>query len=147
MKKIILLVIAVSFIALNFNCNPTEKSGVIPENENVPQSYDNIEKEPKKPEEINPLKEKKNIELVTYESATVYAGSTDYYFSDNKGEKFHIRISNMPQEKEIIVKIPEGMLETEAVEGPPGANPNMLGKQFQVKRNDAGEIIEIMVLK
>ena len=40
-----------------------------------------------------------NLQKVTYVSATVYTGRSDFYFTDEKGETITVGISNFPEDK------------------------------------------------
>lgn len=83
-----------------------------------------------------------NLQKVTYVSATVYTGRSDFYFTDEKGETITVGISNFPEDKGAIY--PKSLLEsTDTTEGPPSENPAMVGKHFFLVKNAAGEIIEI----
>jgi len=86
----------------------------------------------------------KNKEVIgIYFSATVYAGSTDYFFKNPKGETFNFRQMNLEEEQ--TFKLPEGMLES-AAEGVPGANPTMIGKRFRIKYDETGEVASVQLL-
>ncbi len=90
---------------------------------------------------IEPPKDFINIVVtqLTYESATVYAASTDYYFkNENTGEIIKLRISNS---EEATVKIPDNMLQ-ESEDGPPEANKALVGKLFMLSSIE-GVITEI----
>lgn len=85
-----------------------------------------------------PHKSQKIVD-VTYESATVYAGRTDYYFKTESGIRVEIGISNMEEDEK--TKTPEGMLE-KGTEGPPSANPEKVGKPYQLIYVK-GQLVEI----
>lgn len=85
-----------------------------------------------------PHKSKKIVE-VNYESATVYAGKTNYYFKTASGIRVEIGISNMEENKK--AKTPADMLE-KGVEGPPGANPEKVGKPYELVYVK-GQVVEI----
>ncbi len=81
-------------------------------------------------------------EKVTYLNGVVYAASTDFYFENENGEEVSVRVSNLPEEQ--AVKFPANLLESDSeIEGPPGANPDMVGKAFFLVRNEKGEVTEI----
>jgi hypothetical protein len=86
-----------------------------------------------------------NTKVVTYESCAVYAASNEYAFKDEKGETILLMVSQLPEtKKEKRVKVPDNMLEsTENLEGPPGANPTMVGKAFLLIYDDNEKVIEI----
>jgi hypothetical protein len=80
----------------------------------------------------------------TYESATVYAGATDYYFKNIETEAIiEFRNSNY-EEEEVSVEIPDNMLE-ETEEGPSEANGKLVGKVFLIHVID--EVITKVELK
>ncbi|MGK0388025.1 MAG: hypothetical protein ACI94Y_000753 [Maribacter sp.] len=84
---------------------------------------------------------------VTYEGCAVYAASNEYAFSNKKGEIILIMVSQLPEiEKEKRIKVPDNMLESmEDLEGPPGANPEMVGNEFLLVYDDNDKIIEIRI--
>lgn len=68
---------------------------------------------------------------VIYEGAAVYAGRTDYVFKNTTGHTMTIGVSNMPEDAATSPKVPANMLESgDDIEGPPGANPELVGKAF-----------------
>ncbi len=81
------------------------------------------------------------VKIVTYQSATVYAASTDYYFEDKEGKTMKIRVSNLPEESKIV--LPTNLLESNISEGPPGANPDLVGKTFKLLYNDQDVLARI----
>ncbi len=95
-------------------------------------------------ESVTPEEHDPAGETVTFVNAVVYAGSTDYIFESESGEEITVRVSNIPEEGEFVPVIPEGLLETGGEEGPPGANPAMVGKKFTLIRNEPGEVIEVI---
>ena len=79
---------------------------------------------------------------LTYESAAVYAGKTEYAFLDGNGKQQLISVSN--EENVSKIKMPDNMLEDdENLEGPPGANPEMVGKSFEFVFDQSGNMIEV----
>ena len=82
-----------------------------------------------------------NSQEAIYERCTVYAGSTDFYFKVNTGEKITIRVSNLPDEREII--IPDNLVGSGGEEGPPEANPAMVGKVFLIIYDQEDNVTEI----
>ena len=83
-----------------------------------------------------------NNQKVTYQSATYYTGRVEFHFQDEKGEDIKVDISNMPEDSGAIY--PKYLLESgDTLEGPPGANPAMIGKPFLLVKNAAGEVKEI----
>ncbi len=66
---------------------------------------------------------------LTYRSATVYAGSTDYYFTNRAGSQVRIRLSNLETEGsgfEPLTPLDD------SDEGPPSENPAMVGRSFTI---------------
>jgi hypothetical protein len=93
-------------------------------------------------ETSQPAASAETTEKVTYQNAVMYAASTDFYFTNEKGEEISVRVSNLPEEQ--TVKFPGNLLESGAgIEGPPGANPDMVGKTFFIVKNEKGEVTEI----
>ena len=83
-----------------------------------------------------------NQQPVTYVSATVYTGRSDFFFKDENGETITVGISNFPEDKGAIY--PKSLLESsDTIEGPPSENPAMVGKKFILVKNESGEVIEI----
>lgn len=83
-----------------------------------------------------------NLQKVTYKSATYYTGRVDFYFTDEKGAEVVVGISNFPEDSGAIY--PHYLLEsTDSIEGPPGENPAVVGKQFLLIKNKSGELREI----
>lgn len=72
--------------------------------------------------------------LASYQGATVYAGATDYYFEDADNQIVEFRVSNLPDEQ--TVELPDNMLDPKVVEGPPGANPALVGESFLLIYDD-----------
>lgn len=86
-------------------------------------------------------------ELVTYESCAVYAGATDYVFSDQEGKRISVRVNHFDNKKTANTIMPDNMLESgEDLEGPPGANPEMVGKSFKLIYDDESESVVEVVL-
>ena len=66
---------------------------------------------------------------LTYRSATVYAGSTDYYFANGAGREVRIRMGNL----ELAGSGFEPLTALdETAEGPPSENPAMVGREFNI---------------
>lgn len=83
-----------------------------------------------------------NNQKVTYQSATYYTGRVEFHFLDEKGGDVRVDISNMPEDSGAVY--PKYLLESgDTLEGPPGANPAMVGKPFLLIKNAAGEVREI----
>ena len=93
-----------------------------------------------------PATETEILQKVTYVSATYYTGRVDFYFKDEKGKTIEVGISNFPEDKG--AKYPPSLLESgEDIEGPPGENPAMVGKQFYLVKDKNGKVIEIRPVK
>ena len=78
-----------------------------------------------------------------YFSATVYAGSTDYFFKNPIGETFSFRQTNIVEEQ--TFKLPTGMLDT-ASEGLPSADKTMIGKRFRINYGAEGQVTAVQLL-
>jgi len=79
--------------------------------------------------------------MATYQSATVYAASTDYYFEDKERKIIQFRVSNLPGKNNI--DIPANLLESNVSEGPPGANPELVGKAFKLIYNEQDALVRV----
>ncbi len=79
--------------------------------------------------------------LASYQSATVYAGATDYYFEDPSGEIVDFRVSNLSEEQ--AVELPNDMLDPGMVEGPPGANPDLVGEDFLLIYDGEDQLVRV----
>jgi len=88
-----------------------------------------------------PEKTSVKVEEMIYESATVYAAATDYFFRNKKGESIKIRISDLDENP--AVSLPANLLETDVEEGPPGANPDIVGKKMRVTYGADNQIKKI----
>lgn len=96
-------------------------------------------------EEIQEQETAEKIVVATYESAASYAARTDYGFS--VGEEF-ILIEGNTFEEEPIIELPDNMLESdEELEGPPGANPELVGKSFNLYYNSDGIVYKIELVE
>lgn len=83
-----------------------------------------------------------SAQKVTYKSATYYTGRVDFYFVDDNGDEVTVGISNFPEDSAAVY--PKELLESgEDLEGPPGENPAMVGKQFLLVRDSTGKLLEI----
>jgi len=79
--------------------------------------------------------------VVTFQRATVYTGSTDYYFQEKSGQEVKIRQSNF---EENTFKMPANLLDNgDEIEGPPGANPEMVGQSFVLTYDKEGDLISV----
>lgn len=80
---------------------------------------------------------------VIFKSCAVYAASTDYYFEEENEGDIRIRVSHLEEEKgETETIVPENML-VEGEEGPPGANPDLVGKKFVLIYGENEKVVEI----
>jgi hypothetical protein len=85
----------------------------------------------------------------TYESCTVYAGSTKFFFKPAQGELIEVSVLNkgMADEEIYRIKMPDNLVDDRKdLEGLPGANPKMVGKKFKLIYNDQAEVVEIKPL-
>jgi len=82
--------------------------------------------------------------VATYQSATVYAASTDYYFKGKDGKMIEFRVSNLPGKNEI--ELPSNLLESDVSEGPPGANPDLVGKEFKLIYDNKEELVRVAAI-
>lgn len=80
-----------------------------------------------------------NSITATYESASMYAASTAFYFKTSAGETIEVWVSNETEGR--MTKIPANMMEN-IEEDLPDANPAKVGKSFQLIYK-AGQVIEI----
>jgi hypothetical protein len=90
----------------------------------------------------------KEIEVV-YESCAVYASSTKFYFKPAQGDLIEISVWNEGMEDyPSPIKLPNNLLEDdENIEGPLGANPEVIGKKYILIYNEVGEVTEIRPMK
>ena len=74
--------------------------------------------------------------IAVYLSCAVYAGATEYEFQPAQGDPILIRVSHSPQDEPGVFSpdIPYELVEevTEELEGPPGPNPEYVGKSFNL---------------
>lgn len=82
---------------------------------------------------------------VTYTSAAWYTGMVEFHFDDETGKDIRVTISHQPEDSGALY--PRYLLESpDTLEGPPGANPAMVGKPFLLVKDTAGEVKEIKAL-
>ncbi len=144
MKKLLLPIL---FFALLIACNNEKETPA----EEPKTDSSVVDQGPPPPPDIDttapvlpPVTE--TLQKVTYISATYYTGRVDFYFKDENGKRIEVGISNFPEDKG--AKYPPSLLESgEELEGPPGENPAMVGKQFYLVKNEAGKLIEIRPVK
>ncbi len=86
----------------------------------------------------------KEIEA-NYESCAVYASVTRFYFQPSEGNLIEVTVFNEGMDEyPSPIKIPGNLLDDiEDSEGPPGANPALVGKKFKLIYNATDELIEI----
>lgn len=93
-------------------------------------------------QEVLPSSDSSTIKLVTYTGAAVYAAVTEYQFEDENGEMLLIRGPVFDEAAKF--EIPDNMLDDDPnVEGPPGANPKLVGKTFELHYNAQGELVKM----
>jgi hypothetical protein len=93
-----------------------------------------------------------------YKSCAVYAGATDYYFINEDGEGLNFRITNTDgyTEEEITeLKVKDSLSGTDILmreqmtalsegnEGPPGANPDLIDREFSLIYNESKKLVEV----
>jgi hypothetical protein len=124
-------------------CKPKDK----PENGDAravlpTENNDSSAQEAPKEDDNKKIELKANQILVKYESATVYAGMTDYFFKTADGKTLKISVTTIMDEAS--VKVPDNMLDDNPdLEGPPGAHPKQVGKQYIVSFDAKKQPIEI----
>ncbi len=88
----------------------------------------------------------KGSEIVAlYESAAVYAGKTEYRFFTEDGEA--ILLSDGNGEEAHIKKSVDLLEADEDLEGPPGAEPKLIGKQFTLVKDENDAVVEINLVE
>lgn len=88
----------------------------------------------------------KGSEIVAlYESAAVYAGKTEYRFFTEEGEAIMLSDGNG---EEAYIKMSVDLLEDEEdLEGPPGAEPTLIGKKFTLIKDESDAVVEINLVE
>ena len=135
MKVIPMLFVLI--LGLSFSCKNTAEPEVKKE---VRKEVSAITKTPqlKKPAKAS--------DRMRYTGATVYAGSTDFEFVGDDGNKVLIRVNNIDDTDNRI--FPDDMLQIgENVEGPPVANPQLIGKYFDIEQDKHGFYRKITLSK
>lgn len=80
-----------------------------------------------------------------YESAAVYAGKTEYRFFTEEGEAIMVSDGN---EEESHIKMSVDLLENdEDLEGPPGAEPTLIGKKFTLVKDENDAVVEVNLVE
>jgi hypothetical protein len=83
--------------------------------------------------------------LASYQSASMYAAATHYYFETEEGQEILV-VDGM--DEEIEVKLPNNMLEKmEPEEGLPDANPEFIGNNFTLYFNEKGKVYKVIPLR
>lgn len=78
----------------------------------------------------------------TYRSAAVYAGKIEYEFRSSGKKSFLVSDG---VEEESTIEMPYNMLEDdEELEGPPGANPDLVGKTFELYYDQQDKVRRIV---
>lgn len=95
-------------------------------------------------DDLSPKNTRPKTEQMTYESATVYTGSTDYFFKNKTGETVKFRVSNFEENPNL--SLPANLLEAEVEEGPPGANPALIGKKMQITYDIDNQLQKIKIV-
>lgn len=100
--------------------------------------------------------------IAVYKSCAVYTGATDYYFIKEDGQGVNFRIANTEGLSEdeienlkskdslggINIHLKEQMIDkNKKIEGPPGANPELIDKKFYLIYNESGKLVEVKLLK
>ena len=80
-----------------------------------------------------------------YESAAVYAGKTEYRFFTEDGEA--VMISDGNGEESHIKMSVDLLEEDEDLEGPPGAEPTLIGKKFTLIKDENDAVVEINLVE
>lgn len=90
-----------------------------------------------------------NVELVTYESATVYTGTTIYGFKAANGELRTVSGTMYTEEGgEEFIELPDNMIESsDTLDGLPGINPNYVGKKFNLFYGQDSLVYKIEMVK
>lgn len=122
MKYFIAVLVSFSLFA----CNTTNSSG---------EQTDTTDSE-----EVVDTKER--FVRAKYAAATVYAAATDYRFITDEGEEIIIRVSHIEPEgnPEITVNLTNVM---EELDGPPEADPALVGKYFKLHQDSEGKYTKI----
>lgn len=80
-----------------------------------------------------------------YESAAVYAGKTEYRFFTEEGEAIMLSDGNG---EEAYLKMSVDLLEAdENLEGPPDAEPTLIGKKFTLVKDENGAVVEVNLVE
>ena len=122
---------------LFFSCEPTSNSTSQTTEQQTPQQT--------QPETQSSTDTLPKTVIATYEAAVVYAGATDFVFKTENGEQLMIRESNLEEEQ--TIEMPDNMVTSsdDDEEGFPDANPELVGKKFEIMYNKKGQIYKIQL--
>lgn len=84
-----------------------------------------------------------HTEVAVYDSCAVYATATDFYFKTDSGQRLSFRNSNLPEEPKTVQVSVSLLDDAGSSEGPPGANPQWVGKKFLLTVNEKDEIVAL----
>ena len=83
--------------------------------------------------------------IATYQSASIYATATHYYFETEEGQEILVA---KRMDEETPVRLPDNMLEEfELGESPPDANPAFIGNIFTLYFNEKGLVYKVIPIK
>ncbi len=81
----------------------------------------------------------------TFVDCVFYAGATKYFFQGKDGKEFVVVQSHEPDAMRI--RNAENLLEPDPVEGPPGPNAEILGKQVRIHYDEQGRPVAFSLPK
>ncbi len=83
--------------------------------------------------------------IATYQSASIYAVTTHYYFETEEGQEILV-IKGMDEETQ--VSLPKDMLEELELENElPDANPEFIGNMFTLYFNEKGKVYKVIPIQ
>lgn len=85
--------------------------------------------------------------IAVYDSCTVYAGATDFYFKTDSDDLIQFRNSNLPEDEQSVELTVDLVDTSNSTEGPPGANPEWVGRRFELTLDDTGEVVSVTPLE
>ena len=80
--------------------------------------------------------------VAVYESCTSYTGATDFVFRTDDGKMIQFRYSDLTEEEPTIV-LPVPLVDPNPGEGPPGPNPEWVGRRFLLTLNAKDEVVSL----
>lgn len=80
--------------------------------------------------------------VAVYESCTTYTGATDFVFRSEDGKMIQFRYSDLTEEEPAIV-LPVPLVDPNPGEGPPGPNPEWVGRRFLLTLNAKDEVVSL----